>query len=106
MSGVSAFVRKVAAVSDVDFHARPGVLVGVAALVRLAELVTEARAIVAGDGWASEAEIEEAREQYGSTEVEIDPGAEASRVGGGLWVAGWLWLYRDENDGEDASDVE
>lgn len=46
---------------------------------------------------ATPEEIAEARELYGSDELEIDEGAEASRGEGGLWVQAWVWLARPES---------
>ena len=36
--------------------------------------------------------ISEARDQYGSDEIEVDDGARLSIGDNGLWVAAWLWL--------------
>lgn len=43
-------------------------------------------------------EIERARKQYGSDDIEIDDGAQASRTDAGMWVAGWLWLRDADSD--------
>ena len=44
------------------------------------------------EAFATCAEIEEAREIHGSDEVELDPGAFASRGDDGFWVSAWVWV--------------
>lgn len=44
--------------------------------------------------------IEAAREQYGSSEIEIDDQAMTSHGDGGIWVAAWLWIEDEEADDE------
>lgn len=48
--------------------------------------------------YATPEEISEARDLYGSTEIEIDDNAGASRADGGLWVAAWVWLDRPDEE--------
>lgn len=47
--------------------------------------------------FATPDEIEEARNEYGNDECEIDDGAvSTSRSDDGLWVNAWVWLARSE----------
>lgn len=44
------------------------------------------------DNVATPEEIQRARRQYGSDDIEIDDNAAASRGDDGFWVAAWVWL--------------
>ncbi len=44
------------------------------------------------DNFATPEEVAEAREKYGSTEIEIDEDALASRGEDGVWVQAWVFL--------------
>jgi hypothetical protein len=48
--------------------------------------------------FATDAEIERARELYQDHAIEIDDGAKASRADEGVWIAAWVWL---QNEGEE-----
>lgn len=55
------------------------------------------------DDYATDDEIEEARDEYYDTEcnIEVDDCALASRSEGeGVWVQAWVWLRRQEEDDE------
>lgn len=45
---------------------------------------------------ATTEQIQRARDEHGSDEVEIDDGAEISEGDGGVWVQAWVWLENDE----------
>ena len=45
-----------------------------------------------------------ARNQYGSSDVEIDPDATFSVADGGVWVHAWLWVA-DEDVEDDHANV-
>lgn len=72
---------------------------------RLRELIAEgltsgeARNIfAAADQESFAAEIEAARQQYTSDEVEIDDMPEVSPADLGVWVSAWVWIARDEQE--------
>lgn len=44
--------------------------------------------------FASDEEVQEACDLYGSDEIEIDPEALISVAEDGLWVQAWVWLDR------------
>lgn len=51
---------------------------------------------------ASPGLIEEARDQYGTDECEIDDeGVSTSPSDEGVWVGAWVWIARDDEDEED-----
>ncbi len=68
-----------------------------------AVLVAQSFIVAAKDQRATPAEIEEARDQYGDDENEIDDDAGTSRAedGSGLWVQAWVWLARDPDEDSD-----
>lgn len=45
---------------------------------------------------ADQEEIDLARNEYGSDEVEIDDDATTSRSDDGTWVSAWVWLSNDD----------
>lgn len=47
---------------------------------------------------ATDDEIRQARELYGSDEIEIDDNAAASRADEGIWVAAWVWLSAEDRE--------
>jgi len=48
--------------------------------------------------WATQDEVERARNEYGSDDVAIDDDAESSITApAGVWVQAWVWL--DDEDG-------
>jgi hypothetical protein len=47
---------------------------------------------IPGDEFATDLEIERARDEYGTEDIEIDGNAKASRAEDGVWVAAWVWL--------------
>ncbi|MBC6714766.1 hypothetical protein H9Q09_01020 [Aurantimonas sp. DM33-3] len=53
---------------------------------------------------ATDDEVHAAREQYGSDEINIDEGAEASRGNDGTWVQAWVLVpVQNEEDEEDVA---
>jgi hypothetical protein len=69
---------------------------------RMNELMTEARAILSEQAQftATPAQIERARAEYGSEEIEIDGGeVSTSPSDGGTWVSAWVWLADTEGEG-------
>jgi hypothetical protein len=46
---------------------------------------------------STEDEREQAREMYGSDDVEIDGNARTSRADDGVWVGAWVWVPNDES---------
>lgn len=54
---------------------------------------------------ATDDEINEARELYGTDDCEIDDGALKSVADEGLWVQAWVWLARPADDGDDDGDA-
>ena len=57
--------------------------------------------------YSNTAEIERARDMYGSDDIEVNDTALASHTDNGMWVAGWLWLANPESaDGDDDDGVE
>ena len=47
---------------------------------------------VLDDAPATLAEISQARETYGSNELEVDDNALASRTDDGAWIQAWVWV--------------
>lgn len=50
------------------------------------------------DSFATEAEVQRARNRHMGSECEIDEPAMASRGDEGLWVQAWVWLPNEEED--------
>lgn len=66
---------------------------------QLGKMETEFCEACLPDNLATPAEIAEAREMYGSDEINIDEGARASRADDGTWVAAWVWVPYQTEEG-------
>lgn len=60
-----------------------------------AERIVQDRA----DGLATTQEIEAARANYESDEINVDEGALTSRADDGVWVNAWVWISPEEAKG-------
>lgn len=69
------------------------------ALLQQAGSRLESQSEVTAEGLA--AYIARAREEYGSTEIEIDSDAALSIGDDGAWVQAWVWLGNGDEDEED-----
>lgn len=50
------------------------------------------------DDFATDEEIQQARNQHMGSECEIDEPALASRGDGGVWVQAWVWISNEEEE--------